>query len=181
MRKIASHYWLRPDGSIGKFPVITLGDDNKIVEIREREKFEEEPSLELVNGFLIPGFVDFFPEEVEPPYAKCLNRYVINGVKLLGVPDKMWESLKGYATGQPELVKVDLCNVEDGLTFDKIKSSKDSLSALIKYTKTNAALCKKSDQYGTLAVGKKPGLLSVTKMDYTTFRVNNETKLKIVI
>ena len=181
MRKIGSHYWLRPDGSIGKFPVIIFGDNNEIIEVRERAEFNEEPFLEHVNGFLVPGFVDVLPENIEPPYCKQLNRYVINGVKLLGVPIHWMKHFAECSKSQLELVQCNRCADESALTFEKIRSSENTLEALIKYTRLNAELLGCSALYGTLEVGKKPGLLSIRKMDYVNFQLNSESTLKIIV
>lgn len=185
MRKIASHYWLRPDGSVGKFPIIVFNEQSEIIEIKERKTFQEEASLELINGFLSPGFIDFFPPKLENLDAaivkKMLNDYIINGVKLLGVPPDFHALFNIGEKSQLEVTTYHVEHFIEGLTFSKIKHFKKSIEGLIKHTQQNAKLLNKESEFGSLELGKRPGLLAIQKMNYNSFQVNEESSLKIII
>ena len=188
MRKIAAHYWLRPDASIGKFPIITLNDDHQIVKIRERDIFEEEASLELVNGLLVPGLVDFYSlplgESQELDTSRYLNRLIIAGIKVLAVPKNQLQIIAAankyeYLYLHPVEQVVDP-GVEE-LGFAKVQKASDSLKELVRLTRGNASAMGVDCRYGTFEVGKRPGLLAISNFCYTTFSINQDSKLRRII
>ena len=186
MRKVASHFWLRPDGTVGKFPIITFNELNQIVEVRERNTFEEEPGLELVNGFLIPGFVDFAPASLENAgevdLQKYLNRQIIGGTIVLGLCSNLFKRVKKKTVKGLFVVESGLTNVGNQQTaFDTLRAEKGGLDQLVHFTRKNAITLGVHDDYGTLEVGKSPGLLSIRKMDYERFCVSADSKIRIVI
>ncbi len=187
MKKIAAHYWLRPDGSVGKFPIITFDEDDKIVEIRERDSFKEEASLLLINGFLIPGLVDYgtaplLSDEL-PTSKKYLNRLFIQGIRALGVTPDVYVYLKKASSGNILLVQTHIPNANQYLPmgFEKIQASSDSLSELMQLTIRNAKAMGLEHLYGSLEVGKSPGLLAISNLDYLTFGMDKNSKLKGVV
>lgn len=188
MRKIASHYWLRPDGSIGKFPVLVFDDQKKIVEIRERAVFKEEANLELVNGFLIPGFIDFIPtikcQQELSQFKRYINLQLIGGTKVLGVSHLGIQKAKGLLLSDIVLVEYsgkELNDVNEVSAFRKIQESKDTLLKLMNFTLENAKRLGVDNNYGSLQLNKSPGLLSVSNIDYKTFEITMSSKIKIVI
>ncbi|MGQ1787832.1 hypothetical protein [Saccharicrinis sp. GN24d3] len=187
MRKIAAHYWLRPDGSIGKFPIVTFNEDNQIAEIRERDTFREEASLELVNGFLVPGLIEFysFPASVKQPsqIKKYLNRLIISGVQVLGVPNDIYKNVNGLSSGNLKVFKLEQFKfpVEDWVGFEKIQNANDSIQQLKKLTIGYAKVLGIDNRYGSIEVGKKPGILAISNLSYETFNINHKSKLKIII
>ena len=187
MKKISAHYWLRPDGSIGKFPIITFDKNNRIVEIRERDAFKEEASLLLINGFLIPGLVDFaaaslLSDELSTS-KKYLNRCYIQGIRALGVPPDVYAHLKKASLGNILLVETDIPGAKQDLAmgFEKIQTATDSLSELMNLTIHNAKAMGIECSYGSLQVGKSPGLLAISNLDYNTFNIDENTKLKGIV
>ena len=187
MRKIASHYWLRPDGSIGKFPIISFDNDGRITEIRERDVFKEEAFLELVNGLLIPGLVDFYSLSTSICDLSSIKRYVnkqlINGVKALGVSRDKYPLVKDMTSVDITLCEIENIDIlEDKLVgFEKIRAAKDPFSELIKLTLENACRMDNKDKYGSLEIGKSPGLLAISNLNYEPFLIHSQTKLKIII
>ncbi|WP_075591502.1 hypothetical protein [Labilibacter marinus] len=185
MRKIAAHYWLRPDASVGRFPIVTFDDRGRIIEIRERDYFKEEPSLELVNGFLVPGFVDICNVDTlslnNSLIKKILSTYLINGVKLLGVSQSQFGMINECSPKQLNIVSTYMNGDRDYNTFSKIKAANDAIEALRCFTSENAQLLNVQETFGSLEVGKSPGLLSIQGMDYTNFQLSDKSKLKIVL
>ncbi|MCW3786747.1 hypothetical protein [Plebeiibacterium sediminum] len=189
MRKIAAHFILHPDGSVGKFPVIVFDQDGTIVEIRERSSFIEEPSLELVNGFLCPGFVDFFRtailqnESVE--IQKYINRQVISGIKVLGASEDDYSDIIKYRTRGISFTKTSnkcsMLNNEYNSLFDFLKFNKSGVDSLMRYTIENASILEVNDQYGSLEVGKRPGIIAISGMNYETMRLTGSAKIKLIV
>ncbi len=189
MRKIAAHYILRADGSVGKFPIVEFDNEGVILNIREREKFLEEPSLELVNGFLCPGFVDFIPDEIfdldEIEIKKYLNRQVIAGIKVLCASQN---NISVLAPVKPKGIKVisaknEFLNKDSCLKplFEKLKEEKSGLEALNKYTLGNATDFNVNSEYGSIEIGKKPGIIAISGMNYESMTLTGTSKLKLII
>lgn len=187
MRKIAAHFWLRPDGSVGKFPIITFDENNKIVEIRERDAFVEEASLLLVNGFLVPGLVDYnhtiLPAHELSVLKMHLNKLFIQGIRVLGVSADV---LGSWIKAKPEnMVLLDSHNhegqLDEPMGFGKIQVATNSLDELINLTTFNAKVLGVNHHFGTLEVGKSPGLLAISNLNYQTFCVDENSKLKGIL
>ncbi|GAF02049.1 hypothetical protein JCM21142_1675 [Saccharicrinis fermentans DSM 9555 = JCM 21142] len=188
MRKIAAHYWLRPDASIGKFPIITLNDDHTIVEIRERDTFQEEAALELINGLLVPGLVDFYSlspnARQELDIRKYLNRFIIGGVKALAVPKDQMKIVRAANRSRDlYLHPVDQVFYDDGeeMGFGKIQQAGDSLKELLQLTRGNATCLGIDYRYGTLEVGKCPGILAISNLCYETLSINRDSRLRLIV
>lgn len=188
MRRIASHYWLRPDGSIGKFPVMVFDDQKRILEIRERAVFEEEANLELVNGFLVPGFIDFIPnfqcQQELSQFKRYANLQLIGGTKVLGASHIGIQKSEEFLLKDVMLVEYsgeELNDVNEASAFKKIQESKDSLLSLMHFTIENAKKLGVDNHYGSLQLSKSPGLLSISNVDYKTFEITSSSKLKIII
>ncbi len=189
MRKIAAHYILRADGSVGKFPVVEFDNEGLIFNVRERAKFLEEPSLELVNGFLCPGFLDFIPDVImdldEKEIKKYLNRQVISGVKVLSSSQNNISLLSDLKPQEIKLVPAQNkwpreCYVLNPL-FEMLKGDKAGLDELQKYTLKNAITFNVNSEYGSLEVGKKPGIIAISGMNYETMTLTETSKIKLII
>lgn len=187
MRKIASHYYLKPNGEVGKNPILTFDDSNKIIEIRERDAFEEEAGLELVNGFLTPSFINVIPKlkyiskgNLEA-IIKCQK---INGVRVLGVDKCDLSIFEGIANKKILFKTSEYCQEKRSLViniFESLCNDNSGLNELLLYTCRNAIDLKVHEEFGSLEVGKKPGLLAISAMNYKRFTLSNKSKLKIVI
>ncbi len=185
MRKIATHYWLRPDGTLGKFPIVTLNAQNKIIEIRERETFIEEPSLELINGLLLPGFVDFLPKESEKwdssQLKRSLNLVQINGVKALGVPVGIFQEALTLVKNRIKLVEYNHNKQVFSPIIERLNVSTNLIESLLQLSIENASILGVSNDFGSIEVGKSPGLSSLIGIDYRSLQLNTNSKLKLVI
>ncbi len=188
MRKIASHFILHSDGSIGKFPIIEFDQEGNIVQIREREQFVEEPSLEMVNGFLCPGFIDCIPDSIisldDIEIKKYLNRQAISGVKVLGVSQNIYPEILNFSIKEIKFIQSDTScvNEERGFSsvFQFLQQKKAGLDLLIKYTYDNAIFLNVSGKYGSLEVGKTPGIIAVSGMDYSNMSLNESSKIRLI-
>ncbi len=189
MRKIAAHYILRADGSVGKFPIVEFDNEGVILNIREREKFLEEPSLELVNGFLCPGFVDVIPDEIfgldEIEIKKYLNRQVIAGVKVLCASQN---NISILSKVKPKEIILILANNELlqktsvlKPLFTELKEKHAGLELLNKYTSEHAVMYNVSSEYGSIEIGKKPGIIAISGMKYESMTLTETSKIKLII
>jgi len=187
MRKIAAHYWLRPDGSIGKFPIISFDAAGRISEIRERDQFVEEPFLELTNGLLIPGLIDSFNPSIfvdnDADLRKILNRYLIQGVKVLGLSKTLYELFNKIQNDQLLLhvTKKTLKDQSGSIGFKKIQDADESLSELVKMTTVNAEKLSIENRFGKLNIGTSPGIISISNFDNISFNMHSQSKIKIII
>jgi len=186
MRKIAAHYWLRPDGSVGKFPILTFDEEKTLVEVRERDVFTEEAGLELVNGFLIPAFINIvgkISNVGNPDLRALINKQKISGVKVLGVSHNDVSRFREITItglkieGYSERIELTGNHVS---VFSFLCNSNAGLQELMQFTLHNAKKLKIDYDYGSFEIGKKPGLLSISKMDYSNFTLSKDSKLKIV-
>lgn len=57
MRKIAAHYYLHPNGTFVKYPILTI-ENGIITDISSFDSLPELASLEFYSGILLPLFVD---------------------------------------------------------------------------------------------------------------------------
>lgn len=189
MRKIAAHFWFRPDGTVGKYPIISFNEDNYIIDIRERGQFEEESGLELFNGLLLPAFIDNLPDVVfkedELSLKKYLNKQFIDGTRILGVNKVFFEQASALFFKGIEFVSSSSVFFENdnlNTAFKKIVNIRSCfIEELQNYTMKNAFSLGVHDVYGTLEVGKKPGLLAISNVNYKTLDFSVNTKLKNIL
>ncbi len=189
MRKIAAHYWLRPDGTFGKFPIIEFDKDGVIVDIRERESFLEEPFLELINGFLCPGFITICSDSIltkeQSELKRYFNRQVISGVKGIGLSNIVFDKLGDefikeiqFIQYQNEVLETIDCEI---FLLELLKSNHAGIEDLQKYTLENAEILGVEEKYGSLEIGKSPGIISIAGMDYTEMKLTASSKIKLII
>ena len=82
MKKISAHYYLRPDGSWGKYPILEIADSGEIISIREQKgEFKEEPGLAQYNGVIVPGFIQQILVGECTDVQKRINRAVVGGAR----------------------------------------------------------------------------------------------------
>ncbi|MCG8580224.1 MAG: hypothetical protein MI866_09920 [Bacteroidales bacterium] len=162
MRKVSAHYYLRPDGTLGKRPIIEFDATGNIVTIRELgDAFKEEPGLEYFPGILIPGFVAG-AEEADSSTIK--KQALANGVLRIK---------EGNAVlGQSDYL----------LAWNTIKtnSGPDSLLALlIKHTRDAAQLALE-EKWGVLKEGAQPGILVLQDIDLRNLSLTDKASFKII-
>ncbi len=189
--KYAAHFWLRPDGSIGKFPVLTFDNNGVLQEARERDEFKEEPGMRMVNGLLIPGFVDIFPKTFlllkEEELTNYIKRQYLNCTKVIGIPKGILNhvntgsfcGLEFVDSSSCDFVRMDKSDVFSA--FEKLKDSNADIKGLINYTSVNAKILGVEKFYGSFVVGASPGLLSLSKIDYTNIIITENTKIKKIL
>lgn len=162
MRKVSAHYYLKPDGKLGKRPIIELDSAGIILNIRELgDDFKEEPGLEYFPGIIIPGFVASLKAGNKHSTKKqCL----INGVLRLkegeGILDNpvyhsAWTSIQKEGNTEP------------------------LLKGLVRHTQKAAQIVNEA-KWGVLEKGATPGLLVLQNIDLKTFALNEKASFKII-
>lgn len=189
MRRISAHYYLRPNGSWGKYPLITLGDDGTIVSIIEMgDTFVEHPSLEFFSGALIPGLIqDLRCFEGADSELICL----INKCYSLGVLHVILPANSFINHSKVKIVQRGF-QVEEGVSkvlepaWNIIKSKfslgADSLADIITlHTRDLAQQTNTYPQWGVIQEGANPGFVLIKNMDYKLFSLRAETNLRIIV
>ncbi|MCU4157893.1 hypothetical protein J1N10_18105 [Carboxylicivirga sp. A043] len=164
MRKISAHYYLKPDGTLGKRPIIELDEVGTIIHIRELgDAFKEEPGLEYFPGILIPGFV----ASIEKYDLQVKTQAKVNGVLRIkegeAVLDK-WKYRSAWETIQEDL---------------KAGENKVLLTCIMKYTFEAAKILKES-KWGVLEEGANPGILILQNIDLRTLSLTDKATFKII-
>ncbi len=183
MRKIAAHYYLRPDGSIGKFPVITFDDKGTITEIRERDRFTEEPFMEHVNGLLVPGLISCLSEKdcvlPEDELRKLLRQMIAYGHVLLGCSENHVAHLKSLA---PQKLRILSFKREDSFyIYNEMSQSENLLSVFQLYLIEKSELWQSEQCFGALKVGYTPGILAMSNIGKEPFQFTENSKIKRII
>ena len=58
MKRFASHYFLRPDGTLGSYPVVEVNADGVIQSVVEYgSSFTETAGVSFFGGIMLPGFI----------------------------------------------------------------------------------------------------------------------------
>lgn len=179
MRKIAAHYYLRPNNTIGKFPVVSFNEDGVISEIRERDSFSEEPFMEHVNGLLFPAFISSLSAEDcqkdEKDLTSMLKRILINGNKLILVPETYLNTIQSFA---PVALVVRSSNYKNNLLMNNELLDQESLPDAFQ------ELVYKLDNvkgFGKLEVGTAPGILALSGVGNAPFCLVPKSKIKRII
>ncbi len=183
MRKIAAHYYLRPDSTIGKFPVITFDQKGVITEIREREKFEEEPFMEHANGLLIPGLISGLSLNDcslnSNELSVLLKKLFIQGHQLVGCPVSHVSLVKSLS---PQKLNVAGLVQEDSFyIYPQMLESGNLLDVFHQFLSNKARSWKVDDQYGVLKVGATPGILALSNIGREPYQFSQSSRIKRII
>lgn len=84
-RLFTSHFVLLPDGSLGKWPVVELAADGRILSLElHPEGLRERPGMELLGGLLLPALLDVAGSASFVFGGRDLNRHYAGGTCVLG-------------------------------------------------------------------------------------------------
>ena len=189
-RKFASHYILKPDGTLGRFPVIEFSDKGEVLSVSyNSENLVEQPFLEFHGGILIPGLIDF--SENITLDERTLNRHFAAGTFAIcskeNIPSEKGKSPPYFYNHSKEISfeNYSCLNTENTLPlFERIKTellSNNQLSLLEllhQATTKNAKKAGLSNLIGSLSQGLSPGLLVLENIDLKTFELTSKTRLR---
>ncbi|MBK3519589.1 hypothetical protein [Carboxylicivirga marina] len=163
MRKVSAHYYLRPDGSFGKRPIIEMNDDGCISGVRELgNDFQEEPSLEYYPGILIPAFVASVQTGENLSFAKA------NGVLRIKEGDSTLDKQSFLQAWN--FIKSTLLQ----------QGNSETLSCLLSNHTFEAARQINMNEWGVIQEGANPGLLVLQHIDLRSFSVMEKSTFKII-
>jgi hypothetical protein len=170
MRKIGAHFYLRPDGTLGKHPVIELGDDGTILKVRELgEHFKEEPSLEFFSGLLVPGLVEDWStlNMSQADFEVNLRRAKASGSIRILPPSSFGNEKSSY---QPVWQK--LLNHPE---------TENILQELKQYTFDASKGIGKENDWGVLKEGATPGIVLIQGVNWDTLTVKDNARIRIIV
>ncbi len=195
MRKLSAHFCLLPDGSVGKWPVISLNGEGAITGMRVNdEQFREEPGLEFYGGVLVPGFIEdmrdvSFDGIKEENIMKVMNRFYSEGsVKFICRSDQkhfssgfrcevFYDGSYIYSELQPfsgvffwERVKIEANSKYDGNILKAIHSIQEN---------TVGSLPEEL-RWGRIEEGNSPGILLVKGLNLADMSITEKSSIKIL-
>jgi len=179
MRKLTSHYCLKPNGSWAKRPIILLDDAGVIVEFREMgDDFAEEPNLEYFPGVIVPTFLmkihsdEFDKRVVNSAIVEGARRFIID--REISLPNRIRYAVKtGFNVGS--------VNSPWTKVKSEVEMGLDLASAIINQTKKIAQQFSLDNEWGVIKVAASPGLLLLKGIDLKTFTITSNTNLKVLI
>lgn len=200
VKRFASHYALLPNGTIGKWPVVEITNDGKIVSISiSPDGFKEQPSLEFRGGILVPGFVD-----VQTPTSnqKCtleikdLNRHMAAGTLIFGANTELISKF-GKRTYPPFLINNTINSAINDSSFvssangftllDKLKTAtienpEISLGKLLFYaTASGADILNVANLFGRFVPGLFSGLMVLEQLDLQNLKLTPQARVKWLV
>ena len=169
MRKVSSHYYLRPDGTFGKRPVIQLNDEGRIIHVRETgDNFKEEAGLEYYPGIITPGFVASIAIGNSHEVKQIKAQAAAGGVLRLKEECGMLHSDE-YIKAWNVLIK---CTLEENSQFR-------TAHFLNKHTAMAAQVLGEAE-WGVIREGAKPGILVLKNFDLRNFTVSSNSAFRII-
>ena len=179
MRKLTSHYCLKPNGSWAKRPIIELNDAGVILEVRVMgDDFVEEPNLEYFPGVIVPTFLMKL-------HSDDFDKWVINSAVIEGTRRFIIDKEMSLPNRVRYVVKSDFNTGSADSPWTKIKSEVgaglDLASAIINQTQKIAQHFSLDDEWGVIKEGANPGLLLLKGIELKTFTITSNTNLKVLV
>nr|WP_319401211.1 hypothetical protein [uncultured Carboxylicivirga sp.] len=179
MRKITSHYSLKPDGTWAKRSVIEVDDGGFITSIREMgDDFVEEPNLEYFPGIIIPSFVMDVKSELtdKQTILKSISvgtrRFILD--RLQNLPNNVQSIVSDNINSESVLIPWQSLLEDNMLGIPLAK-------ALQKYTVNKASKYKIEDTWGAIKVGSNPGLILLQGVDLKTFSLTSKVSMRVLV
>ena len=195
MRKLSAHFCLLPDGSVGKWPVISMNGEGVITGVRvNNDQFREEPGLEYYGGVLVPGFIEdmrdvSFDGIKEENIMKLMNRFYSDGsLKFICRSDQ-----KHFSPGFKGEVFYDgahICSEMQpfsGISFwerakseAKSKCGGDILKAIYSIQENIVGSLPDELRWGRIEEGSSPGILLIKGLNLTDMSLTEKSSIKIL-
>ena len=168
MRKVSSHYYLKSDGTFGKYPVVELDENGLILNVREKgEVFSEEPGLEYFPGILVAGFVASYQKDAQTEISLVKRLAKLNGVLRLDENDKL--ALEGYQQAWSNIKN--LMQEQQGMA---------PLGHYLLNHSYKAAQLLGKTEWGVIREGANPGLLVLQNIDLRNFSLTDKSSFRII-
>lgn len=175
-KRFASHYFLRADGTLGQFPVVTVAGDGSILSVEEHGRaFTETAGVSFFGGIMLPGFIAyavdgevFNPSRIRQLRMEGFMRFVCNSH--IGVIDESC------------LACVADVGVADGCEVLSVFNGLNDFADIVKQlTLQRAHDLSVYPRWGVLQPGASPGIMVVEGIDLRSFTVVKATQYRILI
>jgi len=195
MRKFSAHYIFTGTGALLTKGIVVTTDQGVITEVIDTKgDFQERSSVEFYSGIIIPGFVNAnlnvdhlssmlnSPGSLHPKFiilddvnASVTNDLFQNSKYDLPEGSKICIGLKSK-TSHDQQAMLKLIK-ELLITFPMI-----SLSQIVSWaTRNSADALSIADQYGTIEIGKQPGLNLLSGLNMEVLTITPNTTLKKLV
>lgn len=180
-KSFASHYILLPDAKLGKWPIISIDENGKIVEIETRNEFIERPSLEMHPGIIIPAFVDIINEEPAEKINKNLHHakgtLVVNNIFTIET-ENLYINKKHIADSIPNfLTKSNKPIIEK--IIDAHRQNNSNIAEILYWaTQWGAEQTDFCNKIGKLEIGYTPGIIVIQNIDLRNQLITNNATIK---
>ena len=175
-KRLASHYFLRADGTLGQFPVVTVAGDGSILSVEEHGRaFTETAGVSFFGGIMLPGFIAFAADGAFFSPAR------IRQLRLEGFLRFVCNSHIG-AMDESRLACVADVGLADGCTtLPAFTGQADFASKVKQMTLQRAHDLSVYPQWGVLQAGTSPGIMVVEGIDLRSFSVVKAPLFRILI
>ena len=164
MKKFAAHFVFPGNSAPIPKGIVETDTDGTILRlIHPRNDLQELAGMEFHNGILCPAFVSL-PDPFSPDLFFSYFPEL-----------KVFESfLPDMPTGEKRIL--------EWMKAIQLTAGRSSLEQLIRqFTYEPARIGGRLNELGTLAPGKRPGLILIYKMDYRNLRLSKDSRLKRLI
>ena len=176
MKRFASHYFLRPDGTLGSFPVVEVDEAGVIRSMTEfGRSFTETAAVSFFGGIMLPGFIDFVADGslFTPGYMR--SRSLLGFLRFVCHHGVSGEHDKRIACCPQAIVNAQ--NIEFG-PFDGCLELEALLSQL---TYERAHDLDVSPRWGTLQAGSSPGIMILEGLDLKHPKMISVPRFRIIV
>ena len=192
MRKISAHYYLLPDGSLCKWPVITLDNEGDITEVRGGEHLSEEPGLEYYGGVLVPGFIEDLrnidlSDADEEEMLRLINRFnSLGSVRFLCDAEHKYtvKGVKGRFFFDDRRISENRVKLPERSFWERVREGvSDTENVLQRIHFLQKEIIKSLPdevKWGRIEEGCSPGLILIKGLDYERMSLTERTTVKIL-
>ncbi len=176
-KSFASHYILLPNAKIGKWPIVSIDNNGKIVILETRDTFEEKPKLEMHPGIIIPAFIDLLQENNNINLHFSKGSILINNHLTIN-NDFDVKVNSGFSKTPVFLESSDEPLLNRILNYQKNSQSKPIEEILYWATEWGASQTNLHNTIGKIEVGYSPGLLVMQNIDLNNKIITEATTVK---
>lgn len=176
IKRFASHYFLRADGTLGQFPVVAVADDGTILSVEEHGRgFTETAGVSFFGGIMLPGFIAyaadgtvFSPSRIRQLRMGGFLRFVCNNNA--GALDV------SHLTCMAEASVVEGCE-----PLPPFSGQDDFIHRVRQLTQQRAQKLLVYPQWGVLQAGSSPGIMVVEGIDLRSFAMVKTPGFRILM
>lgn len=175
-KRFASHYFLRADGTLGQFPVVTVAGDGSILSVEEHGRaFTETAGVSFFGGIMLPGFIAYAPD------GTVFNAASIRQLGTAGFLRFVCNKHSGGLVDSRFACVADV-GVADGCEALPAFNGPDDFTARVNHlTLQRAHELEVYPRWGALQAGASPGIMVLEGIDLRNFSAIAALKFRILI